>query len=438
MRLAPGPVFWTKPVRGRSDGAGIHCEDSFLIAKPVSPLIQELDAKSFTVIGSPCSDGYGAEALHHLQTALTGAKGDFVTILGDVSPLGRDPYYLRIARFIDRYSDRPVHVMRGNHDGPDFSAYFGHADRAVITEEFAVIMLDNSDRRFSDDTLRFFWETIAISEKLPIILAFHVPPPNRISGDSMSVEEWARFEEAVGIWRNRISLVLCGHGHTYFEDDIDGLRLVVSGGGGANIRALERVVSPPHHALEVSIGPEGKPIIVMRRLEPSHSQSGAGELQDMLEQIYRVQCRNYTTMKLRAEEEDTASGRPEMARLLRAGSECCLAQARILYGLLEKDPATLLSFEDGDGKEILTKRVAAADAANDLLIMRVMVGVAGAEKVFAGLLTRAEKELAEGTSDIRATGYYLCGSCGVMFAGLDTPNYCETCGAPGYSFMEVR
>ncbi len=409
-----------------------------MIAKPVSPLIQELDAKSFTVIGSPCSDGYGANALQNFQHALSGAKGDFIAILGDISPLGRDPYYLRIARFIDRYSERPVHVMRGNHDGPDFSAYFGHADRAIIADEFAVIMLDNSERRFSDETLRFFWETMALSEKRPIILSFHIPPPNRISGDSLSDEEWARFEEVVGIWRSRISLLLCGHAHSYFEDDIDGLRLVVTGGGGANIRTVERVSTPQHHALEISIASDGRPRIEMRHLDISHGRAETGELQDMLEQIYRVQCRNYTTMKLRSEEEESAAGRPEMSRLLRAGAECCLAQARILYRLLEKDPATILSFEDGDGKEILTKRVAAADAANDLLMMRVMVGVAGAEKVFAGLLAKAEKELEDGAEDIRATGYFLCGSCGVTFAGTDMPNYCATCGAPGYSFAEVH
>ncbi len=409
-----------------------------MIVKPVSPLIQELDAKSFTVIGCPCSDGYGANALQYFEIALSGAKGDFVTILGDISPLGRDPYYLRIARFIDRYSERPVHVMRGIHDGPDFSAYFGHADRAIITDEFMVILLDNSERRFSDDTLRFFWETMALSEKRPIILSFHVPPPNRISGDSLSAEEWARFEEVLGIWRSRISFLLCGHAHSYFEDDIDGLRLVVTGGGGANIRSMERVLTPQHHALEISIGRDGRPVIEMRHLDSSHGLAEKTELQDILEQIYRVQCRNYTTMRLRAEEQETAAGRPEMARLLRAGAECYLAQARILYRLLEKDPATILSFEDGDGKEILTKRVAAADAANDLLMMRVMVGVAGAEKVFAGLLTKAERELGNGVGDIRATCYFLCGSCGVMFAGTEMPNYCATCGSPGFSFSEVH
>ncbi len=406
-----------------------------MIAKPVSKLVQELEATSFTVIGSPCSDGYGGEALQYLHAGLTGAEGDFIAVLGDVSPLGRDPYYKRVSRFIDRYADRPVHVMRGNHDGPDFEEYFGIADRAVFAEEFTFIMLDNSNRRFSDDTLRFFWETMALSETRNIIVSFHIPPPNRISGDSMSVADWTKFEEAVGVWRNRISLLLCGHAHTYFEDEIDGLRLIVTGGGGANIRKVERVVSPPHHALEINLDENGRPQVRQRPLIPYSNVSESGDMQDVLRHVYEIQCRNYVTMRLRAEEEFRAN-RPETAHLYRAGMESSLSQARIIHRLLATSPAAVLSFEDGDGKDILSKRLSVAEAVNDVLSKRVLLGAAGAEKTFCSLLAKTGADDIE--EDIQPNHYYLCGSCGVIFAGTEEPNYCSTCGAPGHSFSEVK
>ena len=164
-----------------------------MIIKPAASIIQELDAASFTVIGSPGSDGQGVSALQTFGRALSGARGDFIVVLGDVSPLGRDPYYRTAVDFIERHTEKPVYVMPGNHDGPDYGEYFGCDNRAIVSEAFSLVMLDNSTRRFTDEALLFLRDALALAESPNVVVAFHVPPPNRISGDCLSTAAWNRY-----------------------------------------------------------------------------------------------------------------------------------------------------------------------------------------------------------------------------------------------------
>ena len=408
--------------------------------RPVGRLVQELDAKSFTVVGSPCSDGLGTEAMQFFQAALAGAEGDFTVVLGDVSPLGRDPYYRSVAHFIDTVSPQPVHVMRGGRDGPDFSEYFGHENRAVIAEDFVLVMLDNSGRAFSDETLKFLQETMAIVDSRNVIVAFHMPPPNRISGDSLDVAEWNRFEEAVGVWRSRISLLLCGHAHTYYEDDIDGIRLVVTGGGGARIQRTERLTDAPHHALEIDMGENGTPVITLRPLAAAECSYRDDGIVDALDGLYGSQSRAHMRHILAAEDAER-DGRPQLARLYRAAAKSNLRQARFIHHLTEcnGDPiaaaATGLREFRADSEDARQDRVAAAEMARDVLAANAMRRLSGAGRVFAGLLEKALAELA-GAPDLHHVNYYVCQSCGMIFSGEESPEYCSECGAPGYYLRE--
>jgi rubrerythrin len=372
-----------------------------MIIKPRSRIIQDLDAKSFTVLGSPASDGLGAGALQTFHAGLSGAEGDFIVVLGDVSPLGRDPYYSEVADFIDASTQKPVYVMRGNHDGPDYPEYFGMENRAVVTEEYLLIMLDNSSRRFTDGTLAFLSETMALIESMNVLIAFHVPPPNRFTGHSMSRKEWQRFEDAVGVWRSRISLLLCSHAHHGFEDDIDGLRLVVTGGAGARMHQGERLAAQTHHALEITPGDKGKPKIAMRRLSLPENAAVESDADDALKREYAERCRARVELAFRAEEAE-ARGEQNLARLYRAGAESSLLQARSLYGLAAGGgvPAAL-----------------------------TMDRVEEAKESFVQLLGRA----ADGDAD--APKYFVCRSCGFVSSGSEGATYCSACGAPG-SFIE--
>lgn len=412
-----------------------------MIVKPVSRLIQELDAKSFTVLASPGSDGQGVESLQVFAQGLAGAEGEFIVVLGDVSPLGRDPYYKNVASFIDSVAEKPVYVMPGNHDGPDFDEYFGYRNTAVLAEDFTLIMLDNSARSFSDDTLAFLRDTLAIVDSPNITVAFHYPPPNRISGDSMSVQEWHRFEEAVGVWRKRIALLLCGHARTYFEDDIDGLRLIVTGGGGSHIHEIERVAAPPHHALEFSIDAEGGTAVRMRSLESSGDFRREPELAEALDRAFAAECRAHVGHCIEA--EDAAGlGLSNLAHFHRAAAESRLQLARSMRRVMKpgETPAVALSGHIEalglDDEEERQEIVAAAEMARDFLAAQTLRATMRTGEMLAGMYGRVLENLTGGT-DISETRYYVCRSCGRIFQRNDSPNYCSQCGAPMVCIREA-
>lgn len=400
-----------------------------MIIKPVSRLVQELDAKSFTVIGNPCSDGLGVESFQWFHAGLTGAEGDFIVVAGDISPIGRDPYYRTVADFVDRSSPKPVHVIRGNHDGPDYDEYFGPSDRAILSDEFALIMLDNSSRSFSSASLSFLRETMAMAPTGTVVVAFHIPPPNRISGNSLPADEWQRFEEAVGVWRKRIKLLVCGHGHSYYEDEIDGLRLVVTGGGGSSIREMERVVRPPHHALEVT-ALAGRVSVKMRPLSRHGAAAVAADaVHGLLHEVYAILCRHHVSHCLDAEKalEDGMAGR---AHLYRAAAESSYMQARSLYRLLGRE-----GLLDGIGADYTVG--IEDDGLQEVVPVHALEIIGRAEQEYAKILNRAT-DGAEPEDDVSTGVYYICGNCGMLFAGVESPNYCGACGAPGSRFREVK
>ncbi len=399
-----------------------------MILKPVSRLVQELDATSFTVIGNPCSDGLGVESFQVLRAGLLAARGDFTVVPGDISPIGRDPYYRTVADFVDRTSPKPVHIMRGNHDGPDYVEYFGTADRAVLSEHFALIMLDNSSRAFSSGSLKFLRETLAMVQTRTIVVAFHIPPPNRITGNSMPADEWRRFEETVGVWRNRIKLLVCGHAHSYFEDEIDGLRLVVTGGGGSAINELERVSRPPHHVVEIA-AEDGDLKVSLQPLSITASTMTDEEVETMVRIVYSVQCEHHVTHLLDAETA-LEKGHAGAAHLFRAAAQSSLAQSRALYRLMGREGIL------GEMGVDYTVGINGEEIA-EVLPAHALETVTKAEQQYVKILSRATGGLGEG-DDIPTGVYYICGNCGFLFAGIDSPNYCASCGAPGGNFQEVK
>lgn len=403
-----------------------------MIEKPVSRLVQEFDAKSFTVIGGTCYGGLGAEAMHFFRSGLSGAEGDFIAVVGDVTPIGRDPFYSSMARFIDVYAQKPVHVLKSNNDGPDFGEYFGHANRAVLAEDFVLVMLDNSDRRFSDDTLDFLRETMAIVDSHNVIVAFHVPPPNRISGNTMEAGEWLRFEEAVGVWRSRISLLLSGHNHCYYEDDIDGLRLVVSG-GATTANRVERITPLGHHALEVSLDGENRPLVRRRVLDAMLDADGHTEdIHAQLIRAYNLQSRDHVSMRLHAEDA-WAAGQTRLALFYRAAGESALNQARILHHLLTGRKSGLEELSFLLEESIVGSIDTDPGHAENMLARHALRCVDRTQANTLNLLGRLQVD------DSRlGDGYFLCTSCAMLYPGREAPNYCSACGAPYYSIREVK
>ncbi len=417
-----------------------------MIVKSVSRLIQELGVQSFTVVGGPGAEGFGAGAMQVLASALSGAEGDFAVVLGDVSPRADAEFCRYAANFIDRVALKPVHVVPGNRDGGDFEEYFGRRDKAILAEDFALIMLDDSERRFSDETLRFLRDTLAIVTAPNIVVAFHYPPPNRIGGDSLPVQEWSRFEDAAGVWRKKISVLVCGFGGGYFEDEMDGLRLIVTGGGGTRPRELDRAVRQRPHAVEFSVERDGGLSVRRRSLVPglvtATGENRNAAVRGSLERAYDMECRAHAENLMGAVDAERR-GLANLAALFRAAADSRLRHAWNLRRMLEGA---------GDLGRAATESLAAAgrvvseaadrlregiDTAPDPLAFHVLRQVSAAEAGQAALMERAPAEAAAGR-DIRPARYFVCSSCGFPQADDAVPADCPSCGAPGEMLRETR
>ncbi len=413
-----------------------------MIEKPISRLVQSLETKSFTVIGSPGIDGLGIEAVQTYAHAVAAAEGDFVVTLGGVAPLGRDSFYRTMAGFLDRWSDKPMHVVPGAGDGPAFETRFGHRNRAVITETFTLIMLDNSGRAFTDESLLFLRDTLAISESHNVAVAFHYPPPNRITGNSLSEEEWARFEAAAGVWRKRISLLIAGHSRTYFEDEIEGLTLIATGGGGAILRDMDRTVRPAHHVVEFVLDANGLLAWSPRELSfPAETERDAG-MAESLRESFNAECQIHARHLLDAEEA-ARRGSPNLARLFRAEAESRLRQARNLRRILAgiESPSAMiekaLAESGSDMREWRQEWLTAAERLNDYQAVHVLHGMAASDIVNTGLFEKALRDLAR-SGDAEPANYHVCSLCGVVFTGFSAPDYCSECGTPVELIHEVK
>lgn len=409
-----------------------------MIVKPNNRLIQELEATSFTVVGSPGSDGSGPTALQVYADALREAEGDFLITLGDVTPRGGVAAYRNVVNFIDSLAARPVHVVPSASDTAEFGDYFGIGDRAVIAENFLLIMLDNSQGFFSEETLAFFRDTLAMVESPNLVVAFHLPPPNRFSGVSMAPEAWNRFEEAAGVWRKRISLLVCGHGSCYFEDDVDGLRLIVTGGAGVHLHDLDRAACPAHHVVEFALGADGVLKVRKKELRPGGWRNREPELVRGLEDAFAAECREYVANLSQAEEAERRAF-PNLARLFRAAARSRLRQARNIRMTLEKasDPraAVAENIEDAEREsaDATGDLRAAAEMARDPLAADALHRLVVSGRTLAGLFARAA-EAVEADLDIEDANYLVCESCGFILAGYDAPSNCPECGAPGSAF----
>lgn len=74
--------------------------------------------------------------------------------------------------------------------------------------------------------------------------------PNHFICNSVSEEEFARLREIYEPWKDKVKYFLCGHVHSRFEDVVDGIYLIWTGGGGALIEDVSediRACDVEHH-----------------------------------------------------------------------------------------------------------------------------------------------------------------------------------------------
>ena len=301
-----------------------------------------------------------------------------------------------------------------------------------------MVVLDNAMRTFEEEGLELLRQILEMEEVQQVIIAFHIPLPNHFIRNSVSEEEFARLKKAYEPWKEKVKYFLCGHVHSRFEDVVDGIPMVCTGGGGALIEDVSEDIKAcdvEHHMVhfymengilihrfdnlsENAYGRERNMTILRENLE----KTVAGELMAHLK---------YLMFADRARRR----GMEKIASLFEALAASEYHHARNFYSVIE-NPApfgeSVKTFVPGEEFEYQRSYQMMEEYAKEKeapLAKQAFWGAGAAEKVHAGLL----KEAAEMEAFDKGT-IYVCPICGYVMAGDTVPERCPVCGGPKRQF----
>ncbi|MDR2209940.1 MAG: metallophosphoesterase [Spirochaetaceae bacterium] len=405
------------------------------------------DFDSFTVLGDPGCDGLGAEIVSTFVRGLRGPpavpaqKGSFHLVVGDIVPFGSRLFYRNMAELVNTVADRPVFMVCGNHDTDYYDDYFGLRDYALADRRTLIVVLDNSKRTVSGHSLEVLSHALEQYRRPNIILAMHIPPPNRVSGNSISPEEWQKIAAVLAPCRDRLRYIICGHLHSYFEDTLEGTRLIVSGGAGARIEEEPGIRAPYNHVVEFSYDAGGILSHTKRDIYTDQEGPGDPKIQTLLFNAFSQECMAHVRYKLYAEDAEKR-GMKNTAKLFRAAADSEWYHARNFYSAMPGLQEPVPGIEESIGnerREVEEIYGACVDYAREQklgLSAYAFADALMAEKVHLRLFRGALKQL-QRDKDIAGESYFTCSSCGYTFSGKEHPKNCPVCGAPADKIIPV-
>lgn len=390
---------------------------------------------SIGVIGDPGCEGLGTYNMKVYAGALEkSAEDDITLIAGDLVPIGNQHYYEEISDLTEIIAHNDVYVLRGNHDTGDYQEYFGRKNYALIGGAFSVVVLDNAMRTFEHEGLELLEQVLAMEQVHQVIIAFHIPVPNHFIRNSVSEEEFARLRKSYEPWKDKVKYLLCGHVHSRFEDVVDGIPLICTGGGGALIEDVSddiRACDVEHHMVHFYLE-EG---ILRYRFDNLDENSYTRErknpmLKENLEKTVAGELLAHLKYLMFADRAKRR-GMERIANLFEALAASEYHHARNFYSVIEnpapfKDSVT--GFVPGEEFEYQHSYKMMEEYAGEKsapLTGQAFSGAAAAEKVHAELLKEA--------SDIdcfEKDTIYVCPICGYVMTGELIPERCPVCGGP--------
>ncbi|MDR3336641.1 MAG: metallophosphoesterase [Treponema sp.] len=419
------------------------------IQKIQRQIIEIDDFLSFSVMGDPGCDGLGAEILSiFLELLNEASETDFTLVLGDVVPFGLKHFYSNMADFMNMSSAIPVFMLRGNHDTGYYRDFFGNPDYAIADGRTLIVALDDAERKISEQTLEFLNYVLEKYPRPNIVLSMHIPPPNRVSTNSLAPGEWAKITGAFRKNKKFPAYILAGHIHSYFEDalDFEGAKLVMTGGAGARVEDVPEIQTPFYHWVKMYYDKSGK--LCHERKELVAAQKGenaenrfAAPMNEMLLESFINECTAHVKYKLRSENAKRR-GFENLAKLFSAVADAEFYHARNFYFSL-KNPETLeeavsesIKNERHETEEYYKEKAEYAGDSKLGLPFYAFSDTGKVERIHLDLFEKAREALNE-DRDIEALQYYSCTSCGNTFWGEKHPVNCPICGAPSDKILAL-
>ena len=398
------------------------------------------EVSGFTFIGDPGCDGLGVEIMGIFSAAAFEAAGDFILVGGDIVPEGTQRLYQNMINMVDSSFTKPVYMLAGNHDTNDYENFFGRKDYFLYDDRLLIVVLDNSKRSFSSETLELL--SLALkTERDNILIAFHIPPPNKTTHNSVSADEWDKIESIIAPYRSKVKYILCGHIHSYFEDDIGGIKLVATGGGGARIEDVGGVAPPYYHVVEFSFDKSGNLTHRFKPLKHIKAPKRPQDVEDALLNAFMGECVAHVRYRLYAEDA-MRNDKPCLAKLYLAASDSEFYHAKNFFyalGLLKPPLEALTESIENETNEVNDVYIKGEQVSKDLgcgLGAYAFNDARVAEMVHMRLFTEAKKFLQTG-EDIACAKYFTCSSCGYTLKDIGEETRCQICGAPRDKIFEV-
>ncbi len=403
--------------------------------KVIDPVIRLPHVHSIGVIGDPGCEGLGTYNMKVYAGALEeSGKDDITLIAGDLVPEGTKHYYEAIREMTELLAGNDVYCLRGNHDTGDYMEYFGEKNYALLTADFAVVVLDNAIRSFEEQGLSLLARVLAMDEVQQVIIAFHIPVPNHFILNCVSQEEFSRLRDTYMPWKEKVKYLVCGHVHSRFEDLVDGIPLICTGGGGAMIEDVSqdiRAWDVEHHIVHF-YAEDGR---VKHRISDLSEDCYRREREDdilrrKLEETVQGELTAHFQYLMFADRAGRR-GLENMAGLFQALAASEYYHARNFYSVLDR-PAPFTesagSFVPGERFEYEHFYRMMADYAQENkspLARQAYAGAAAAEKVHACLLKQAAD-----MENYSAAPVYVCPICGYVMTEDSLPDRCPVCGGP--------
>ena len=413
--------------------------ETYRIQKVEQPVLRLPHVRSMGVIGDPGCEGLGTYNMKVFAGTLErSAKDDITLIAGDLVPAGSKHYYEEIRNLTEVIAHNDVYVLRGNHDTGAYTDYFGRKNYALLADGFAVVVLDNAMRTFEEEGLALLKQVLAMEEVRRAVVAFHIPLPNHFIRNSVSEAEQERLREAYLPWKDKVKYFLCGHVHSRFEDIVDGIPLICTGGGGALIEDVSeniRACDVEHHMVHFFMEENE----LRYRFEDLSENAYEKErrmpiLRENLEKTVASELMAHLKYLMFADRA-RRRGMEKIAALFEALAASEYHHARNFYSVIQNQMPFGESAESSvpgeafEYQQYYRMMRSYAEQEGAPLAAQAYSGAAAAEKVHAELL----KEAASMDQYDRAT-VYVCPICGYVMTGDPLPERCPVCGGPQRQF----
>lgn len=165
---------------------------------------------------------------------------DFAVNTGDFVNTGTEKEYLGYLELIRGLKFPTINIL-GNHDLPPgtkdtalFKKHFGPTIFYFDYRNARFIILNNSAHEFGDDQRKWLNKTLSEAEGRLKFVFMHIPTFNPSRRRHYLIkwdEDYKPFEEI--IQRHKVNILFTGHIHFFHDSIHQGVRTIITGGGGA-------------------------------------------------------------------------------------------------------------------------------------------------------------------------------------------------------------